>query len=100
MKKEITLEVNETFSFELESHTGGGYSWSVVSNDEVITEVHIKPCKTSQDIALSPIGKGVPVKVEIKALAKGNAVVRLEEQREWEKTAKPLNICKIIITIK
>ncbi len=100
MKKDITLEVNETCSFELESHTGGGYSWTVVSNDEDITEVQIKPCKPDQDSGPRPIGKGFPVKVEIKALAKGITIVLLEEKREWDKDTKPLNLCKLKITVK
>lgn len=86
--------------FELESHAGGGYFWTVVSNDEKITEVQIKPCKPNQDSAPRPIGKGFPVIVEIKALAKGNTFVILEEKRTWGKDTKPLNICKIKITIK
>ncbi len=100
MNRKFTLEVNETLAFELESHAGGGYSWAIASNDETITEVHLKSHDPNRDIALSLIGKSFPVVVEIKALAKGKSVILLEEKRAWEKDAKPLNTCKINITIK
>ena len=99
MRKRITLKVNETRTFELESHEGGGYCWTVASNDENVTEVQIKRQKPAQEIAAAPLGKSFPSLVEIKALAKGKDIVLLEEKRVWEKDTKPLNNCKIYITI-
>ena len=58
MKKEIILKVSDTYVFELESHAGGGYSWTPVSNNEEITEVRLKSRKPDQDITLNPVGKG------------------------------------------
>jgi len=99
MRKRITLKVNETRTFELESHEGGGYCWTIASNDESVTEVNIKRHKPTQEIGTAPLGKSFPSLVEIKALAKGKAIVLLEEKRAWEKDIKPLNNCKIYITI-
>ena len=99
MRKRITIKVNETRTFELESHEGGGYQWSIASNDESVTEVQIKRHKPTQEISESPLGKSFPALVEIKALAKGKTIVLLEEKRAWEKDTKPLNNCKIYITI-
>ena len=100
MKKRITLGIKETYTLELESHEGGGYLWSIVSNDDSITRVRIKPHKAKKDILANPIGKSLPIHVEIKALAKGKSIVVLEEKREWEKGINPLNTCKISITVK
>lgn len=100
MRKRITLKVNETYAFELESHEGGGYLWKVVSNDDPITRVQIKPRETTQDMTANPIGKSFPVQVEIEAHAEGKSIVILEEKRTWEKDTKPLNICRISITVK
>ena len=100
MKKRTTIKINETYTFELESHEGGGYFWSIVSNDESITRVQIKPHKARKDILANPIGKSLPLQVEIKAHAKGKSIVVLEEKRGWEKSIKPLNICKISITVE
>ena len=99
MRKRITIKVNETRSFELESHEGGGYRWTIASNDENVTEVQIKSLKPTQDIASVPLGKSFPALVEIKALAEGKVVILLEEKRAWEKDNKPLNTCRIYITI-
>ena len=99
MRKRITLKVNETRTFELESHEGGGYCWTIASNDESVTEVNIKRHEPTQEIATAPLGKSFPSLVKIKALAKGKAIVLLEEKRAWEKDIKPLNNCKIYITI-
>jgi len=99
MRKRITIKVNETRSFELESHEGGGYRWMIASNDENVTKVLIKSLKPIQDIALAPLGKSFPSLVEIKALAEGKSIVLLEEKRLWEKDIKPLNTCRIYITI-
>ncbi len=101
MKKEITLQVNDTFVLELNSHTGGGYSWLLVSNDADITKVQFKACASPElDIKQIPAGKSFPVTIEIKALSAGKSIVVLEEKREWEKNMKPLNICKLNITVK
>lgn len=99
MKKEITLRLNESYTFDLETHGGGGYLWRVASCDESIAQVEIKPHKVSQDIATLPLGKSFPVQVLIKALAVGECTLILEERREWEKEAKPLNACTITITV-
>lgn len=99
MRKRITIKVNETRSFELESHEGGGYHWTIASNDENVTRVHIKPHKPTQEPAAAPLGKSFPTLVEIKALAEGKSVILLEEKRAWEKDINPLNTCRIYITI-
>ena len=99
MRKRITLKVDETRTFELESHEGGGYSWTLVSNDEKVTRVQIKRHQPTQENAVAPLGKSFPALVEIKALAQGKTVVLLEEKRAWENDVKPLNNCKIYITI-
>jgi predicted secreted protein len=99
MRKRITLKVNETRTFELESHEGGGYRWTIASNDENVTNVQIKRNKPTQEIAVAPLGKSFPALVEIKALAPGKSTILLEEKRSWEKDIKPLNNCRIYITI-
>ena len=99
MRKRITIQVNETRTIELESHEGGGYRWTIASHDEDITHVQIKRHKPTQKIAAAPLGKSFPALVEIKALAEEKSVVLLEEKRAWEKDIKPLNICRIYITI-
>ena len=99
MRKRITIKVNETRSFELESHEGGGYRWTIASNDENVAEVQIKRHKPSQDTVSAALGKSFPALVEIKALAEGKSVILLEEKRAWEKDIKPLNTCRIYITI-
>ena len=99
IRKRIALKVNDTYALELETHEGGGYLWSVASNDETVTEVQIVPRKPAQTKDLTPIGKSFPVQVEIKALAEGKTVVLLEEKRVWEKDIKPMNTCRIYITI-
>ena len=99
MRKRITLKVDETRTFELESHEGGGYSWTLVSNDEKVTQVQIKRHQPTQENVVAPLGKSFPAHVEIKALAQGKTVVLLEEKRAWEKDVKPLNNCRIYITI-
>lgn len=100
MKKEIILRINGTYSFQLESHGGGGYSWFIVSNNEEITEVILKSSVSEHDINLTPLGKNYPIEVEIKALAKGKSLIVLEERRGWEPDVPPLNSCKLIVTIK
>ena len=100
MRKRITIKVNETRTFELESHEGGGYQWSIASNDENVTQVQIKRHKPAQDQSAAPLGKSFPTLVEIKALAEGKSIILLEEKRAWEKDIKPLNTCRIYITIK
>ena len=99
MRKRITLKVDETRTFELESHEGGGYCWTLVSNDENVTQVQIKRHQSTQENAAVPLGMSFPALVEIKALAQGKTVVLLEEKRAWEKDVKPLNNCRIYITI-
>ena len=69
MRKRITLKVDETRTFELESHEGGGYSWTIVSNDESVAQVQIKRHQPTQEIAATPLGMSFPALVEIKALA-------------------------------
>lgn len=100
IRKRITLNVDETRAFALESHEGGGYLWAIVSNDESLTQVQLKPQLPTRDDVPQPLGKSVPVLVEIKALSMGKSAVVLEEKRPWEKDGKPLNICGISITIK
>ena len=98
MRKIVSLQVNETRTIELESHEGGGYCWSIVSNDESVAKVQLKkhtPAKKGADI---PLGKSFPTLVEIKAFAPGKSTILLEEKRSWEKDIDPLNICKIYIT--
>lgn len=99
MRKRITIKVNETRTFELESHEGSGYQWSIASNDENVTQVQIKRHKPAQDQSAAPLGKSFPVLIEIKALAVGKSIVLLEEKRAWEKDIKPLNTCRVYITI-
>lgn len=99
MRKRITLKVNETRTFELESHEGGGYCWIIASNDDNITKVQIKRHKPTQENETAPLGMSFPALVEIKALAPGKSTILLEERRAWEKDMKPLNNCKIYITI-
>lgn len=99
MRKRITLKADETRTFELESHEGGGYLWSVVSNDEFV-QVQLSKKMPSQDNEMQPFGKSLPVLVEIKGLSVGKAIVVLEEKRPWEKGNKPLNTCRIYINIK
>lgn len=99
MRKRITLKADETRTFELESHEGGGYLWSVVSIDEYV-QVQLSKKTPSKDNEKQPLGKSFPVLVEIKALSEGQAIVVLEEKRPWEKDIKPLNTCRIYITIK
>lgn len=100
IRKKITLKVNETRAFELESHEGGGYHWAIVSNDESLTQVQLKPQLPTYDDVPQPLGKSFPVLVEVKALTIGQSAVVLEEKRPWENDVKPLNICGINITIK
>ena len=100
MRKRITLKVNSTYALELETHEGGGYLWSIASNDEAVTEVQIVPRKPTSDNIEVPIGKSFPIQVEIKALAEGKTTVLLEEKRSWETDVKPLNVCRISVTIK
>lgn len=94
------MNVNDTFTIELESHEGGGYSWTVASNDEEVIQVRFLPHEPKQGMEVTPIGKSAPVQVELKALAVGKSVVVLEEKRSWEIGVKPLNICRINITVK
>lgn len=100
MNKDIILKVNETYSFLLDSHGGGGYSWLIVLNNEEITEVQLKSSVSEHDINLTPLGKNYPIEVNIKALAKGQSFIVLEERRGWEPDATPLSSCKLIVTIK
>ena len=99
MRKRNTIKVNETRTIELESHEGGGYRWTIAANDKDVTQVQIKRHKPTQEIVAAPLGKSFPALIEIKALAEGKSVVLLEERRAWEKDIKPLNICRIYITI-
>lgn len=99
MRKRITIKVNETRTFELESHEGGGYRWTIASNDENVTQVQITRHKPTQEMSVAPFGKSSPALVEIKALVEGKSVVLLEEKRAWEKDTKPLNTCRIYVTI-
>lgn len=85
---------------ELESHEGGGYLWTIASNDEAITQVRIMPHESTQCAMTTPIGKSFPVRVEITALSEGESVVVLEEKRSWEMDVKPLNSYRINITVK
>lgn len=94
------MSVNEIYSFELESHMGGGYQWTTASNDENITKIELTTQTSTKTIDSIPIGKSFPTQVEIKAIAKGKSVVVLEEKREWEEGKKPLNSFKLTITVK
>lgn len=100
MKKEIIMSVNEIYSFTLESHIGGGYLWTIVSNDEKITNIELTSQTSTKAIDSIPIGKSFPTQVDIKAIAKGKSVIILEEKREWEERKKPLNSFKLTITVK
>ncbi len=73
--------------------------WSVVSNDECV-KVQLSKKTPSKGNEKQPLGKSFPVLVEIKALSEGQSIVVLEEKRPWEKETKPLNNCRIYITIK
>lgn len=99
-RRTLSLHVNDTFTLELESHEGGGYLWTIASNDEAVAQVRIVPRGSTQCATATPIGKSLPVRVEITALAEGKTVVVLEEKRSWEMDVKPLNIYKINITVK
>lgn len=99
MRKRFKLKAGDTRTFELESHEGGGYLWSVVSKDECV-KVQLSKKTPSKDNEKQPLGKSFPVLVEIKALSEGQAIVVLEEKRPWEKDIMPLNTCRIYITIK
>ena len=98
-KKSITLKPDEIASFQLETHEGGGYLWRVVSNNEPVVKVQIKPLQQARAIKAAPIGKSFPVEVELQALAAGEATIVLEERRGWEKDSEPLNVCTITVTI-
>lgn len=99
-RRTLSLHVNDTFTSELESHEGGGYLWTIASNDEAVTQVRIMPRESTQCATAPPIGKSLPVRVEITALAEGKSVVVLEEKRSWETGVKPLNVYRINITVK
>ena len=100
MRKQITLNVNETRVFELESHEGGGYLWTVASNDENIARVQLRKPEPKQRTAATPLGKSFPTLVEIKALSPGKTTILLEEKRSWEKDVRPLNTCRVYIISK
>lgn len=99
MTLSIDLKPNETHSFDLETHAGGGYLWRVVENDGDLAEVQLKPHTAPYDIHANPIGRSLPVSVEIKALRIGEGTIRLEERRSWEKGGEPLNECIVTIRI-
>ena len=107
MKKEFTLKVGETATFELESHAGGGYLWQVVSTEEgdstgspQVAQVKLKVGGTPYDIKTSPIGKGLPTIVEIKAMRAGTCTAVLEERRSWERDGEALNVCEMAVRIE
>ena len=77
MRKRFKLKVGDTRTFELESHEGGGYLWSVVSKDECV-KVQLSKKMPLQDNEMQPFGKSLPVLVEIKGLSVGKAIVVLE----------------------
>ena len=99
MRKIISLNVNETLTFELESHEGGGYCWTIVTNDESVAKVKLKKQMPTRKVTDIPLGKSFPTLVEIKAVAPGKTTVLLEEKRSWEKD-KSLNVCKAYITVQ
>ena len=98
--KDITLKAGENHSFELETHTGGGYLWQVASSDEHIAQVQVKASGASFDIQKSPLGKSLPVSVVIQAVGAGSCTAVLEERRTWMKDEAPLNICKVHIIVE
>ena len=100
MRKQITLNVNEIRTFELESHEGGGYLWTIVSNDDSIAKVQIKKQEPKRGVAATPLGQCYPTLVEIKALSPGKATILLEEKRSWEKDVRPLNTCRVYVISK
>ena len=85
MRKRFKLKAGDTRTFELESHEGGGYLWSVVSNDECV-KVQLSKKTPSKDNEKQPLGKSFPVLVKIKAHSEGQAIVVLEEKGLGEKT--------------
>lgn len=100
MTKTITLKPGESCTFDLETHAGGGYLWRVVSFDEELVEVQIKQHAAAYNIHSDPIGRSLPVSVELKALKAGEASIRLEERRSWEKDSTPLNICRVEVRVE
>ena len=107
MKKEFTLKVGETATFELESHGGGGYLWRVVSTGggdstglPQVAQVKLKVGGTPYDIKTSPIGRSLPTIVEIKAMRAGTCTAVLEERRSWEREGEALNVCEMAVRIE
>lgn len=100
MRKRLTLRVNEIRTFELEGHEDGGYCWTIVSNDESVAKVQIKKPATKREVTEIPLGKSFPTLVEIQAFASGQSIIHLVEKRAWEKDVRPLNSCRVYITVK
>ena len=100
MDKAISIRPGETYSFDLETHVGGGYLWRVATNDEKVARVQILPHKATNSLNEQPLGKSLPVAVEIRALAVGETTILLEERREWEKDSEPLNVCRVELRIE
>ena len=100
MDRTITLRPGESCTFDLETHAGGGYLWRVVSSDDELVEVQIRQHAAAYNIHSDPIGRSLPVSVELKALKAGEASIRLEERRSWEKAGAALNECRVKINIE
>ena len=100
MTKTITLNPGESCTFDLETHAGGGYLWRVVSCDEELVGVQIKQPAAAYNIHSDPIGRSLPIRVELKALKAGEVSIRLEERRSWENGGEPLNECRVELRIE
>ena len=86
MRKRFKLKAGDTRTFELESHEGGGYLWSVVSNDECI-KVQLSKKTPSKGNEKQPLGKSFPVLVEIKALSEGQRLAAFPACQKMGKMA-------------
>ncbi len=79
----INAAVGETFTLTLKGNPTTGYTWeaSEVPSEVLLTEKHYEQDKT--DPAM--VGVGGAFHFHFKAVKKGEANIRLEYRRPWEK---------------
>ncbi len=95
--KTVELNIGDTLQISLEGNPGTGYSWIASPQDPTLLEAVGEPeFKASSDL----LGAPGMVTMKYKAIAQGQAALRLEYRRSWETGVEPEKVYEVTVVVK
>ena len=94
--EKVMIEVGQTLVLSLGSNHSTGYSWKIAEINETLLEQIFHEYKPSQPIRLGSGGEEI---WHFRTEAKGETILALNYQRQWEKVEQSMNF-KVEVTIR